>query len=288
MIDSAQDGESGPRFSVKFWGVRGSMPTPGPRTVRYGGHTSCVEIRCDDHLLIFDAGSGLFSLGESLKNTNEMDVFLSHTHLDHILGFPFFTPAHKKDNRIRVWAGHLKAEGRNVKEALAQLMSPPLFPLTPDSFRADISYYDFLAGESPPCAHLKAAGIDIQTLPLNHPDRATGYRVNFRGHSACYITDVEHRDHQLDIALLEFIKGCDVLIYDSTYDDREFDRYQGWGHSTWQHAVRLADAAQVKTLTLFHHDYNCSDDDLDRRGEELEALRPDDQIAREGMVIRLV
>lgn len=288
MADSLQDENAAHRFMIKFWGVRGSMPTPGPSTVRYGGHTSCVEIRCDDQLLIFDAGSGLFQLGESLKNESEINIFLSHTHLDHILGFPFFSPAHSPDNRIRIWAGHLQEEGRNVRDALQQLMSPPLFPLTPDFFQAEISYHDFTAGNPPPCEHLQSAGIEIQTLPLNHPDRATGYRVNFAGRSACYITDIEHVDHQLDIALVEFIKGSDILIYDSTYDDREFENYIGWGHSTWQHGTRLADAAQVKTLVLFHHDYNNSDEVLDRRGEELEAIRPNDQIAREGMVIRLV
>lgn len=278
---------AGNRFSIKFWGVRGTIPTPGSRTIRYGGNTSCVEIRCNGHLIIFDAGTGMYPLGETLEKVSEMDLFLSHTHIDHIMGFPFFSPAYRPGKKIRVWGGHLKPEGKKIRDAMAQLMSPPIFPLTLDFLKADIVFTDFSAGEAPPCDHLKASGVDIQTILLNHPDNATGYRINYEGHSACYITDIEHRTDQMDEKLVAFIRNADVLIYDSTYDDRDFERYVGWGHSTWQHAVRLANAANVKTLVLYHHDPGCTDEDLDARAEELKALRPGDFVAHEGLIIRL-
>lgn len=273
-------------FSVKFWGVRGTAPTPGTSTIRYGGQTSCVEMRCGEHVLIFDAGTGLFPLGEALQ-TNEIDLFLSHTHIDHIMGFPFFSPAYNEDFTLRIWAGHLKEEGRHIKSALSQLMSPPLFPLTLDFLKSNISYHDFTAGEAPNCTHLKADGIEILTMPLNHPDRATAYRVNYMGKSACYVTDVEHIKDGLDEMLVAFVKDSHLLIYDSTFDDEDFEQYEGWGHSTWQEAVRIAQAGNVETLALFHHDPKRSDDALDAIAAKLKAIRPHDQVAREGLIIHL-
>lgn len=273
-------------FSIRFWGVRGTMPTPGAACLRYGGQTSCVEMRCGKRRLIFDAGSGLYPLGED-ETLRDIDLFLSHTHIDHIIGFPFFSPAYREDARIRLWAGHLLAEGLNLRDVFARLMSPPIFPLTLDFLRADIAWHDFHAGQRIDAPHLAQAGIEVLTLPLNHPDRATGYRVNYDGKSACYITDIEHLQDGLDRQLIAFIEGCDLLIYDSTFDDRDFDRFVGWGHSTWQEAVRLADAANVKQLALFHHDPGRSDAQLDARLEELRTLRPNDLIAQEGVVVKL-
>ena len=273
-------------FTVKFWGVRGTITTPGTSTIRYGGNTSCVEVRCGDNILIFDAGTGLYPLGESPELTN-FDLFISHTHVDHILGWPFFSPAYNKNATIRVWAGHLLPDS-GIRAALSQLMSPPLFPLTLDFLKANISYNDFEAGTRIDAPHFDKAGITIDTLPLNHPDRATAYRVNFQGKSVCYVTDVEHVDGELNEALIDFIKDSDVFIYDSTFDDRNFERFVGWGHSTWQHGARLADAANVHTLVLFHHDPGMSDDALDKRLEELNHMRPNDRIAREGLVITLI
>lgn len=274
------------QFTIKFWGVRGTIPTPGARTIRYGGQTSCVEMRCNGHVLIFDAGTGIYPMGEQ-PDLKDMDLFLSHTHIDHILGFPFFSPAYNKDCTIRIWAGHLQKDGMTIRGALSQLMSPPLFPLTLDFLSADISYNDFTAGEAPPCGHLAQSGIRVSTLPLKHPDNATAYRVDYHGKSACYVTDVEHVKDGLNEQLVEFVRDADVLIYDSTFDDRNFDRFEGWGHSTWQEAVRIANAANVETLVLFHHDPGGSDDDLDARLHELNELRPHDRIAREGLELKL-
>tara|TARA_B100001123_G_scaffold429657_2_gene548487 strand:+ start:3780 stop:4619 length:840 start_codon:yes stop_codon:yes gene_type:complete len=273
-------------FKVRFWGVRGSAPTPGTNTIRYGGQTSCVEMRCGDQVLIFDAGTGIFPMGEQ-QDLKKMQLFLSHTHIDHILGFPFFSPAYQKGMELDIWAGHLKADGYNLYDTLSRVMSPPIFPLTLDFLKADIRYHDFNAGET--LTHLTEHGIEIQTLPLNHPDRATAYRVNYAGHSACYVTDVEHIRDGLNQALIAFIRDADVFIYDSTFDDASFDRFVGWGHSTWQEGVRLAEAANVKSLVLFHHDPNMGDNGLDERLEKLRSLRPNhtDYVAREGLSLVL-
>lgn len=276
-------------FDVSFWGVRGTIPTPDARHMRYGGHTSCVSMRCGERVLVFDMGTGLYPMGEAVEDVAELDIFLSHTHLDHIMGFPFFSPAYRDDKTLRIHAGHLKPEGKTLRETLSMMMSPPIFPLTLDFLKAKVSYIDFDAGQAPPCPHLVKAGIRITTLPLSHPDCATAYRVDYAGRSACYVTDVEHLQGGLDKALVKFIKGADLFIYDSTFDDRDFARFKGWGHSTWQEAVRLADAAGVKQLALFHHDPGCTDDMLDARARELAVLRPHESafIAREGLTLTL-
>lgn len=271
-------------FNIKFWGVRGTITTPVPTMMRYGGHTSCVEMRCGDRVLVFDAGTGIYPMGET-PNLHEMDLFLSHTHLDHVIGFPFFSPLYRPDFTMRVWAGNLLPE-MTLREALSRLMSPPLFPLTLDFPRSKTTYHDFKAGEDA-APHLAAEGIRVRTLLLPHPDRATGYRVEYQGKSACYITDIEHQKDGLNKALVEFIRGTDVFIYDSTFDDHGFEKFAGWGHSTWQEATRLADAAGVKQLVIFHHDPGMKDDALDARVKELQATRPNSLAAQEGLVIEL-
>lgn len=278
-------GSVGGDFKITFWGVRGTVPTPGRQTLKYGGHTSCVQMNCGGRELIFDAGTGLYPLGENLK-TEDVDIFLSHTHIDHILGFPFFSGVYDKGFTVRVWAGHLKPE-RSIREVMASLMQPPLFPLTLADLRAKLSFHDFQAGEDIQHEALQKSGIHIQTLALNHPDRATAYRVNYGGHSACYVTDVEHRDSVLDEQLVAFLRGADVLIYDSTFDDKDFKRFVGWGHSTWQHAARLGTAAGVKHVVLFHHDPGMTDEKLDERLLLLNQMKPDSYIAYEGLTLTI-
>ncbi len=272
-------------FTVTFWGVRGTVPTPGAHTVRYGGHTSCVEVKCGDRVLIFDAGTGLYPLGEALE-TSEVDILLSHTHIDHIIGFPFFSGAYNPNYTVRVWAGHLKPN-YTLREVMARLMHPPLFPLTLDDLKSNLSFHDFEAGETLQADHLAQAGIRIETFALNHPDRATAYRVYYQEHSVCYVTDVEHHDTQLNDSLCDFLNGTDVLIYDSTFDDKDFERFIGWGHSTWQHAVRLGEAAQVGKVVLFHHDPGMTDEKLQERQVLLEQMRPGSCAASEGLTLIL-
>ncbi|MGH6952611.1 MAG: MBL fold metallo-hydrolase [Alphaproteobacteria bacterium] len=267
---------------VRFWGVRGSVACSGKDTIRYGGNTSCVEVRCGPHLLIFDAGTGLRPLGRALDSGGavEGDLFFSHTHHDHIAGIPFFRPLYDKANRFQFWAGHLLPE-RTLHEVLCMMMQDPLFPVPFEVFKAEIAFKDFRCGEE----LRPRPDVVLRTTLLNHPNRAVGYRVDYRGKSVCYVTDNEHKPGERDRNVLELADGADVLIYDSMYTDEEYPRYAGWGHSTWQEGVRVAEAAKVKTLVLFHHDPDHDDSFLDRVQRAAKRAWPGARVAREGMVI---
>jgi phosphoribosyl 1,2-cyclic phosphodiesterase len=274
--------ESG-NFSVRFWGVRGSIACPGEDTVRYGGNTSCLEVFCGGKRLIFDAGTGLRSLGDTLGTGNgpvQGDIFLSHTHFDHICGIPFFKPFYVKGNKFRVWAGHLLPKF-TLQEVLANMMVEPLFPVPSKIFEPQVDYRDFKAGDE----LQPFDGVAIKTAPLDHPDRATGFRVEYDGRALCYITDTGHKEGQRDEALVSFVRDADLMVYDSTYTDDEFPRYRDYGHSTWQEGVRVATEANVKRMVIFHHDPSHDDGFMDGVAAEAEAMRPGTIVAREGMVL---
>ncbi len=270
-------------FVVRFWGVRGSIACPGEATARYGGNTACIEMRCGDRLLIFDAGTGIRLLGGVLDGAGpvDADLFFSHTHLDHIIGLPFFCPAYRPENRYQIWAGHLGADC-TVEQALRLCMQKPLFPVPLDVFKADMIFHDFAAGD----VLEPRPGIVVRTAPLNHPDGATGYRIEYGGRSVCYVTDTEHVPGAADHNILTLIDGADVVIYDCTYTDEEFDAYKGWGHSTWQEGVRLCQAAGAKSLIIYHHSPDHDDAAMDRIAEEAAQVFPGATVAREGMVLR--
>ena len=270
--------------SVRFWGVRGSLACPGPDTVIYGGNTSCVEVRCGEHRLVFDAGTGIRPLGQSLIGSGavNLDLFLSHTHLDHVVGLPFFPPLFDPDSDIRLWAGHLRPE-HGLVDVLGSLMTAPLFPVPIERFGCDPSYNDFVCGKS----LNPKPGVNIHTARLNHPGRASGYRVEYGGRTICYVTDTEHTPGTLDERIRELIQGADLVIYDSTYTDEEYALHEGWGHSTWQEGIRLCDAAGAKTLAAFHHDPAHDDRVLEAIGKQAEAERPGTIVAREDLVIQL-
>lgn len=270
-------------ISVRFWGVRGSIACPGPDTVRYGGNTSCVEVRCDEHLLIFDAGSGLRKLGAALDASDtEINLFLSHGHIDHMIGMPFFSPLMEQGRRLRIWGGDLAATG-GIKEAIGALMRFPLFPIGVDAAQAGVSFHDFERGE----VLTPRTGIVIRTAKLNHPGGATGYRIEYGGKAICYITDNDLGAGPVDPALLTLAKGAQLVITDATYTDAEWPNHAGWGHSSWQQAVRFAEAAGVKTLCLFHHDPDHSDTVMDEIAASAEKVRPGTLVAREGMRIEV-
>ncbi|MEQ8973293.1 MAG: MBL fold metallo-hydrolase [Coleofasciculus sp. C1-SOL-03] len=275
-------------FTIHFWGVRGSIACPGPETVRYGGNTPCVEMRVGKERLIFDGGTGLRVLGQSMLSQMpvEAHLFFTHSHWDHIQGFPFFVPAFIKSNRFRIY-GAIAPNGTTIKQRLTDQMLHPNFPVPLQVMQADLQFYDLEIGES-----VEIGEITVANTLLNHPGEAVGYRVNWRGHSAAYITDTEHRESGLDQNILKLIQDVDVLIYDATYTDTEYyspaTSKVGWGHSTWQEGIKLAKAANVKTLVIFHHDPLHNDDFLDRIGEEAIQHFRNTVMAREGLSISLV
>jgi len=271
--------------SVRFWGVRGSIACPGPETARYGGNTSCVELRWGERMLIFDGGTGLRLLGDALLAKGKVvdaDLFFSHTHLDHVVGLPFFGPAFLKQNRLRLWAGHLLPD-YTLKEVLSEMMMPPLFPVPLGIFQARMDFIDFNCGET----LNPVPGITLKTAPLNHPNNATGYRVECGGKVVAYLTDTEHKPGELDQNVLRLAADADLMIYDSTYTDEEYESHKSWGHSTWQQAVRLAVAAKAKMLAIFHHDPAHDDAFMDRVAAEAAAVHAGAIVAREGMVLKL-
>jgi phosphoribosyl 1,2-cyclic phosphodiesterase len=277
-------GEDPGKLKLRFWGVRGSIPSPGAHTTAFGGNTACVEIAAGDHTLIIDAGSGIRALGEKLcRNAKtHIDLLFSHCHFDHIEGLPFFGPLYVSGRPLRLWSGHISAPDA-TRAMVARLIHPPYFPIDPSAFKAAVAYRDFAAGDT-----LKpGGGLIVQTIRLNHPGGATGFRITFRGRSVCYISDVEHQAGKPDAGLVEFVSGASLMIYDAMYTDEEYPRYAGFGHSTWQEAIKLADAAAVHTLELYHHFPGRSDTDLARVEEMAKARRRLTLMAREGMEIRL-
>ncbi len=254
-------------FSVTFWGVRGTISTPEPEMARYGGHTSCVQVQCGDVTFALDAGSGIVNMGK--QEFDHMHLLLSHTHIDHIIGLCCMQKMFQSNFKADIWAGHLLPE-MQIDEALMRLISPPIFPVPLDALESQLAFHDFHAGRPLHHTDFLDAGIEVNTIELHHPDRATGYRIEYKGRSVCYITDVEHLRDGLDDKLIDFVRGTDMFIYDSTYDDAEFDTYEGWGHSTWQQAVRIGEAANVKHILMYHHSPSSTDEELDARALKAE------------------
>ena len=268
---------------ARFWGVRGSIPVSDPGCARYGGNTSCVEVRCGGTVLVFDAGTGIRPLGAALvgEGRADLDLFLSHGHIDHVVGLPFFAFAYRPGNSLRVWSGH-QAPGRGTTEsAVRSLMSAPLLPITPEIFPADVSFRDFSAGDD----LATPGGVSIRTARLRHPGGATGYRVDCGGRSICYVTDTEHDPEAPDENILALVEGADIVIYDAMFTDEELPRHRGWGHSTWEEGARLCLAAGVRTYAIFHHAPDRDDEALDRIGVAAGRMFPGSVVAREGMVL---
>lgn len=269
-------------LAVKFWGVRGSIACPSPDHVVYGGNTSCLEIIAGDERIIMDAGTGIRNLGQDFikDGIRKGTLLLTHSHWDHINGFPFFGPAFMSNSRFTIAAGHLYNAG-GIENVLASQMANPTFPVPLEALQATLTFEDFKAGES----WALDGGVKIITAPLNHPNGATGYRVEYGGKSICYVTDTEHVIGKPDQTVLKLIEGADIVVYDCTYTDQEFKAKIGWGHSTWQEGVRLCKMAGVRQLAIFHHDPDHNDDFM--RQVEIEARKEwlGTVVAREQMIL---
>ena len=269
-------------LAVKFWGVRGSIACPSPEHVVYGGNTSCLEVFAGDHRILLDAGTGIRNIGQEFirDGVKKGVLMLTHSHWDHINGFPFFAPAFMPNNQFTIFAGHLATAG-GIENVLASQMANPTFPVPLEALQANLSFEDFEAGES----WTMDGGVSIRTAPLNHPNGATGYRIEFGGRSICYITDTEHVIGKPDQNILGLIEGADLVVYDSTYTDDEFPSKIGWGHSTWQEGVRLCRSANVGQLAIFHHDPDHDDNFMRQLEADARAEWDGAIVAREGMIL---
>lgn len=276
------------QFSICFWGVRGSVACPGSQTVRYGGNTACIEMRVGGERLIFDGGTGLRNLGQQMlpEMPVRANMFFTHSHWDHIQGFPFFVPAFVPGNKFKIH-GAIAPNGSTIEQRLNDQMLHPNFPVPLQIMGATLEFCDIEVGEV-----VKIGEVEISNAMLNHPGEAVGYRVSYRGHSAAYVSDTEHFPERLDENVLRLAKDADVMIYDCTYTDAEYhdpsNSKVGWGHSTWQEAVKLAKAANVKQLVIFHHDPTHTDDFMDDIVRQTSIALPSSIVAKEGMVLELI
>lgn len=281
-----------PEFAVRFWGVRGSIPTPGLETVRYGGNTACVEIQVAGKRLIFDGGTGLRVLGKHLvkKMPVQAHLFFTHTHWDRIQGFPFFIPAFIEGNSFDIY-GAMGQNGASIKQRLCDQMLRPNFPVPLQVMRSNLRFHDISPGSV-----ITLDDVVVETISLNRPNRALGYRITWKDYSVVYATDTEHRPNQMDQGLLYLAHQADLLIYDAAYADHAYYDSATYDAAaklepaeqqlaTWHAGVEIAVAAQVKQIVLFHHDPAHDDDFLDQVENEVQACFPNVQIAREGMVL---
>ena len=277
------------QFIVRFWGVRGSIACPGEKTVRYGGNTSCIEMCVAGQRLIFDGGTGLRVLGQSLLKEMPMkaSMFFTHSHWDHIQGFPFFIPAFVPGNQFDIY-GTVTPDGSTIEQRLNSQMLHPNFPVPLQIMGATLNFFDIAKEEVVTLGN----GVRIDNALLNHPGEAVGYRVSWDGHAAAYVTDTEHYPDRLDENVIRLAQDADVLIYDATYTDDEYNDEKsskvGWGHSTWQEAVKVAKAANVKKLVIFHHDPVHDDDFMDRVKDRTAKQFPNSLVAWEGLELDIL
>jgi len=243
-----------------------------------------VEIRCGQRLFVIDAGTGISAFGQEIGAAAppEIDILLSHLHLDHVGGMPFFKPVVLGSERVvRTYCGNLA--GESAEAALNRLFSPPIFPITLDHLPARFEHHGFAAGET-----LKFPdGLSVATHPLNHPGGATGFRFDHGGRAVCYISDIEHSSPWPDPGLADFVREADLMIYDGMFTESEYTGCKGWGHSTWQKGVELCRAANVRSLAIFHL-YPGHDDAYLRELEiEMQGIMPTAFIARERQSVTL-
>ncbi|OGS11967.1 MAG: metal-dependent hydrolase [Elusimicrobia bacterium RIFOXYA2_FULL_58_8] len=248
---------------IKFWGARGSIPVSGKQYIKYGGSTTCVEVRSrKNDLVIIDAGSGIRLLGkELLKNShNTFNMLFTHSHWDHVLGFPFFAPIYNKKTRIKIMGCSFSSDP--VREIIAKTMQPPGFPIKFEEISARFEFDSFCSTGS------EIGGMEVLPIELSHPNRGLGYKFSESGKTFVFLTDNElgfiHPGGQSPEAYAAFSRGADLLVHDADYTPEEYSRRKTWGHSTWEQALDLALRSGVRALGLFHHNQDRFDSEVDR------------------------
>jgi phosphoribosyl 1,2-cyclic phosphodiesterase len=272
---------------IRFWGVRGSIPTPGPSTVYFGGNTSCVEVRADGQLIILDAGTGIRSLGlaltEEFKDRPiDLTLLITHTHWDHIQGFPFFPVAYNPKNTIRVLA--FEGARKSLESTLSSQMESPYFPISMQQMPGNIAIEELKNMQ------FEIGPVKVQAIYTNHPGVCVGYKLLTSAGAIAYIPDNELFQRQRTVTegsdsshtgvyarrrdqeMLDFIRGAEVVMMDCQYDCDEYPRYVGWGHSCVDDSVSLAVEAGVKHFYLFHHEPTHNDAKINAMTEDARAL----------------
>lgn len=282
---------------LTFWGVRGSYPVAAPNTVRYGGHTSCVELEMDGvpSPFVLDAGTGIRGLGIRLlegafgKGEGTLRLFLSHLHWDHVQGLPFFGPAHVGGNRISVYGRG--RDGAPLLDAVTGITKREFFPVGMEAFPATMEFVEVIPNQA-----ITVDGVKVLPIALNHPFGSLGYRFDHQGRSMAYITDTSPFDAirypekfvqsppkslsaedkgaltGMEKDLIDGVRGTDLVVYDTHYTDAEYEKFPHWGHGTPKHALAVCKAAKAKKLVLFHHAPGRSDADQDKLLEETRAF----------------
>jgi ribonuclease Z len=270
---------------IRFWGVRGSTPTPQSENLRYGGNTSCVEVRLNGHIYVFDCGTGFRNLGKQLEQESNgkpvsAHIFLSHFHWDHIQGIPFFAPLY--DNHGSSFFFYSSNRTRGLQRAVEEQMSDPYFPVNMNEMAARRQFLNIEEGRT------EFGDCVVQSMWLNHPQGCLGFRVESKSGVLVYATDNEPGDEQFDKNVRKLAEGADVLIYDAQYLPEEYQaRKRGWGHSHWREAVNVAMESGAKELVLFHHDPDHTDDCIDSVVTKAREYYPKVRAASEGMEILL-
>jgi len=273
-------------MQIKFWGVRGSTPAPQPENMRYGGNTSCVEVRVGDHLYVFDCGTGVRVLGQALRrefgsHPVSGHIFVSHFHWDHIQGLPFFGPLY--DNPENRFEFHCSSRTRSLKQVFEEQMASPYFPVGLKQMQARQSFHDLGEGR------IQLEGATLETTWLNHPQGCMGFRLETRDGVMVYATDNEPGDALFDRNVRKLAAGADVLIYDSQYLPEEYEaRRRGWGHSHWREGVNVAMESGAKELILFHHDPDHDDVCIDKVVKEARNYYARVRAAAEGMQVEVL